>query len=377
MHLGLLALLASCLSARQGDVEQALMGLYNATHGGGWLRNEGWGKENDICTWYGVTCTGGLVAGLSLDSNNLMGSIPGSFEVGTLSTLDLGSNSLHGTLPCTLFTENLTSIKLSSNAISGTVPTCLESASSLVLIEFDSNSLRGQLPEMSGMSKLAGLYISWNELEGTLPKGLMTLTALQGIFLDGNKIQGTLPSFRMCESLYHLWLDNNRLSGTIPDDVASPVMTELELQGNLLRGLVPVLPFKNFHKCDLGNGYDCPLPSNVCKQGCKCSALCTDTCDFWDDCNLDGSAPMLLCAACVGSMLLAFLTRWLTTHDTTASTASCTSHQSTASNTTPPVTPQLPDLAALRPGRWRLSLGNDWDVDVRVKVKDKPFRPAT
>ncbi len=74
---------------------QALVALYEATDGPNWDDNTNWGSNSSICTWYGVTCTGGHVTRLSLGYNNLNGSIPP--EIGQLSNLQnlyLGGNQL-------------------------------------------------------------------------------------------------------------------------------------------------------------------------------------------------------------------------------------------------------------------------------------------
>ena len=61
---------------------EALVALYNSTDGGNWTNNTGRLLSDDPCGWFGVTCLSGRgVTEVSLDSNNLTGSIPA--ELGT------------------------------------------------------------------------------------------------------------------------------------------------------------------------------------------------------------------------------------------------------------------------------------------------------
>jgi hypothetical protein len=97
--------------ARQGDVppqeRQALLELFAATGGERWSNRDGWGTEQSLCGWYGVRCDfpGGdanrpVVAGLSLSSNNLVGTLPASLaELRHLRSLSVSGNHLSGMVP--------------------------------------------------------------------------------------------------------------------------------------------------------------------------------------------------------------------------------------------------------------------------------------
>ncbi len=52
------------------------MAFYDATGGDNWVDNAGWKQTNTPCSWYGVSCSGGHVSGLNLNSNQLSGAIP-------------------------------------------------------------------------------------------------------------------------------------------------------------------------------------------------------------------------------------------------------------------------------------------------------------
>ncbi|BAP55886.1 leucine-rich repeat-containing protein [Thioploca ingrica] len=64
---------------------EALIDFYNSTNGSNWINNFGWNVTNTPCQWKGVTCSGGRVTELSLDTNQLIGTIPAS--LGNLSEL--------------------------------------------------------------------------------------------------------------------------------------------------------------------------------------------------------------------------------------------------------------------------------------------------
>lgn len=79
----------------------ALVDFYYSTAGYVlWEHDDNWLISADVCTWYGVTCTGGHVTGLALQNNGLGGEIPASFsDLGYLTMIDLSYNELKGSVP--------------------------------------------------------------------------------------------------------------------------------------------------------------------------------------------------------------------------------------------------------------------------------------
>jgi len=53
-----------------------LLAFFTATNGPNWSNNDGWGENNDICAWYGLSCANTHVTGLYLSNNQLRGSLP-------------------------------------------------------------------------------------------------------------------------------------------------------------------------------------------------------------------------------------------------------------------------------------------------------------
>ena len=166
-----------------------LEALYNATDGDNWNTNTGWLSAGDACDWYGITCVNGDVAGISLNSNNLVGTIPS--ELGNLT--------------------NLTALSLSSNQLSGAIPAGL-----------------------GNLTNLTNLWLYGNQLSGAIPSELGNLTNLTNLYLSDNQLTGTVPTaFKDLDSLQYLVLRNNDLSGVLPDQLLElqDTVTLLELYG--------------------------------------------------------------------------------------------------------------------------------------------------
>jgi len=126
-----------------------LTSLYASTHGGSWTDKTNWnGPVGTECTWAGVSCNAAQshVTGISLNMNNLVGTLP----------------SLGG----------------------------------LTALEFfwvDGNKLTGSIPSLSGLTALLSFSAYLNQLTGSIPS-LSGLTALQGLIVSntGNSASATV-----------------------------------------------------------------------------------------------------------------------------------------------------------------------------------------
>ena len=155
-----------------------LMDFYTTTTG--WITSDGWGDLSvPLCSWwgtnlngYGITCDGTDIAGISLETNGITGSLPVSWSSMTqLQQLYLNSNSLTGTLPPSW--ANMTQLQqlyLYGNSLTGTLP-----------------------PSWSNMAQMNGLALLGNSLTGTLLPSWSSMTQLQMLYLYGNSLTGTLP----------------------------------------------------------------------------------------------------------------------------------------------------------------------------------------
>jgi hypothetical protein len=98
---------------------EALIALYNSTDGANWNNNMGWNVTQTPCSWFGVTCQGGYVTGLSLGDNNLKGAISKKLsKLKKLKMLLLNNNNLNGKIPKSLMKLNkLIELDLNDNCL--------------------------------------------------------------------------------------------------------------------------------------------------------------------------------------------------------------------------------------------------------------------
>ncbi len=166
---------------------EALVDLYNLTGGSTWDNQDGWLDTDTPCTWHGVACDGGFVTMLSLDSNNLVNSLPASLtDLPHLVTLNLSGNSLTGGIPAAL--GQLTSLqylRLDNNELSGPIPVEIGSLVNLRELYLHINALSGNLPsEIGGLTSLQVFYINANEIDGDFPASIVNLTQLTDFAFD-------------------------------------------------------------------------------------------------------------------------------------------------------------------------------------------------
>ena len=223
---------------------EALVALYNSTDGANWSNNSGWLDTNTPCNWYGVTCSAGHVTELSLDWNQLSGSIPP--EVGNLTNLQylyLRSNQLSGSIPPQLGNlTNLQELWLCENQLSGIIPPQLGNLANLQQLCLGVNQLGGSIPpELGSLTDLAWLMLFINQLSGSIPAELGDLVSLETLDLSGNQLSGSIPpQLDNLANLQLLCLSSNQLSGSIPVELGNLTnLGSLVLSGNQLSGSIP------------------------------------------------------------------------------------------------------------------------------------------
>ncbi|PLS67396.1 MAG: hypothetical protein CV045_13840, partial [Cyanobacteria bacterium M5B4] len=122
----------------------ALLALYTATDGANWIAKNGWGQNNNVCSWYGVSCADGSVSALYLDENQLRGAIP----------------------PELVNLANLQTLRLDTNQLSGSIPPELDRLTNLIRLDLADNQLRGSIPpELANLTNVRYLYLANNELD--------------------------------------------------------------------------------------------------------------------------------------------------------------------------------------------------------------------
>ncbi|KAJ4715498.1 Receptor kinase [Melia azedarach] len=183
---------------------------------------------------------------LNISSNSFSGQIP-LLSAPNLQYLLLADNHFQGEIPLHLadLCPSLVKLDLSTNNLTGTVPGSFSSCSSLESFDISSNKFSGELPVgiFTAMSSLKELVLSFNDFTGALPDSLSNLTTLETLDLSSNNFSGPIPS-NLCQgrgnSFKELFLQNNRLTGFIPPTLSNcSQLVSLHLSFNDLTGTIP------------------------------------------------------------------------------------------------------------------------------------------
>jgi Leucine-rich repeat (LRR) protein len=234
---------------------ESLITFYKAANGDNWHVNTGWknpplaadgfampGTEG---TWFGITVTGDHVTAISLDLNNLNGSM--TLELGNLTSLeylDLALNSLTGSIPAELgHLSSLKGVWLCGNQLSGSIPAELGNLKNLTRLVLSDTQLSDSIPpELGNLGKLSYLDLNNTQLSGCIPSELGKLRNLTTFILSDTQLSGCIPSeLGNLSKLVYLDLSGAQLSGTIPPELGDLNNLEhLALYGNHLTGSIPL-----------------------------------------------------------------------------------------------------------------------------------------
>ncbi|KAJ9693375.1 hypothetical protein PVL29_012228 [Vitis rotundifolia] len=215
---------------------------------------------------------------LSMDGNNLKGSLPKSLEgiqncgpktLPNLTILCLSNNQFDGELPEWLSRlENLVELSMSHNKLQGPIPASLGTLQHLTSISLAHNELNGSLPDSFGqLSELSFFDVSCNRLAGSLSEEhFLKLIRLNELHLGSNSFilnvsSNWIPPFQLFElgmnscnlgpsfptwlrsqkKVWDLDLSNASISSCIPNwfwDISSNIV-RLNLSHNKLQGQLP------------------------------------------------------------------------------------------------------------------------------------------
>src|SRR3990172_5191534 len=220
----------------------ALVALYNATGGSSWsypVTDKTW-LQRPVRDWLGVILFNCRVWSLSLNSTNLVGTLPN--DLGNLTaakTISINGQSedngdLHGPIPGILGTlDNLETLSLNNNNLSGEIPAELGELANLTVLSLSGNRLEGPIPpELGNATNLWGLNLSFNQLGGAIPTELSKLMNATNTSLNNNKLTGAVPqSFASLKNLQDLVLQDNQLED-LPDLTSLSALTRLWLWNN-------------------------------------------------------------------------------------------------------------------------------------------------
>eukprot|EP01038_Epipyxis_sp_PR26KG_P004695 gene4695-6593_t len=239
---------------------KALQSLFESTSGYNWTWDGDGCKWNFTvpnngavnpcsCPWEGIQCTTSYpisIDSLSLDSNNLDGTIP--ITIGNLTalrTLTISNNpKLVGSIPKELGNiSSLNSLTLTYNNLNGTIPHEIFFLSGLVELVVEGNVLTGTIPtQISNLNQLQYLYLSNNLFSQSLPLSIGLLANLRSFYIDTNRINGTIPT-SLCNltRLINIGFGYNNLSGTLPDCIGNmEELVDLNIYNNHLTGSIPL-----------------------------------------------------------------------------------------------------------------------------------------
>lgn len=181
------------------------------------------------------------LASLKLPWNTIRGNMMPD-EISQLKELDLTDNFLQGPL---LTVSGLTNLNLEGNFLTGNLPVELfEFDTPLQQLNLGRNLLGGGIPiEASFALQLTSLQLHENRLDGTIPPEIGQLP-LQSLKLNGNALRGALPldpiNVQWLSSVEELWLFENQFTGSIPSVIGSASrLADLRLSDNALTGGIP------------------------------------------------------------------------------------------------------------------------------------------
>ncbi|KAI5067125.1 hypothetical protein GOP47_0017653 [Adiantum capillus-veneris] len=190
----LLSMLILHTHASQSDLS-ALQAFKSSCHVNmGTQKLRTWAGE-DPCSglWYGVSCIRGRVTRLVLERMQLNGSIDALAQLEQLRVLSLDGNNLYGSLPNMSSWRYLKFLYLSHNSFTGPIPDSMSSVLRLWRLDLSNNMLSGAIPSsINGLSNLLTLNLQSNQLSGCLP--ILNLSKLKDFNVSSNQLSGPIPS---------------------------------------------------------------------------------------------------------------------------------------------------------------------------------------
>jgi hypothetical protein len=279
---------------------QALIAIYESTHGGTWVDSTNW-CTTDPCPledptfappgtecysgtpgsgWYGIVCDAEKthVTGINLSANHLTGTLPSIAAFTALQDFLVSNNELLGTLPDISALPGLRTFAASANRFTGSIPS-LAGFTALKSYLVGENQLTGTIPSLDGLGALTSFDVGDNRLTGTIPE-LAGHIALINFIVAGNELSGTIPDLSGLDSLAYVFADHNRLEGPIPPLAALTALRQIFVSDNRLTGPIPELP-PGLVRIDVGNNLlTGPVPPAPPSLWANMSRLCANPLDL-------------------------------------------------------------------------------------------------
>uniref|UniRef100_A0A0E0JXH2 non-specific serine/threonine protein kinase n=1 Tax=Oryza punctata TaxID=4537 RepID=A0A0E0JXH2_ORYPU len=199
------------------------------------------------CNWGGITCTNGVVTGISLPNQTFIKPIPPSIcLLKNLTYLDVSYNNISSPFPTVLYNcSNVKYLDLSNNAFAGKLPNDINSLSALLEhLNLSSNHFTGRIPPSIGLfPRLKSLLLDTNQFDGRYPaEDISKLAELERLTVAVNPfVPAPFPmEFGRLTRLTYLWLSNMNITGEIPESLSSlRELNLLDLSSNKLQGKIP------------------------------------------------------------------------------------------------------------------------------------------
>lgn len=227
----------SCITTEAIDSteKEILQEFYQTTNGDSWKNKDSWNSEEvSVCSWHGIGCTAdGKVQSVTLDRNNLNGSVPPSlWRLQSLQHVNLRMNLVTSLSLSGLFTSDpqndprspLENIMVAENHLTG-LDGIVNAVDTLKDLNANKNRIdKPVLDDFVLMVNLQTLYVAFNQIPGTIPTHIGRLGELSGLYAFDNRITGTIPSeIGMLNQLQILGLGNNLLTGTLATEMEQMV----------------------------------------------------------------------------------------------------------------------------------------------------------
>jgi len=213
------------LTRTQRSQKFALATIYASLGGSQWTNNTNWLANEDVCTWFGVSCAQDYVTELVLDENNLLGMLPSELSLlERLQFLMVARNKISGPMPVSLFSiQALGTVDVGFNSITGVIPPAVGNAVSLNSLNVENNYMSGRLTKSIGKAiNLGHLNLRSNQFASELPMELFDLQRMRHLDIGDNAFSGIIPDgISKLNALEVLTLGPNLFTGTIPSTLSS------------------------------------------------------------------------------------------------------------------------------------------------------------
>ncbi|XP_065034884.1 receptor-like protein EIX2 [Musa acuminata AAA Group] len=202
---------------------------------------------------------------LDLSGLNLTGAPDWFSSVNMLPSLQVLSMSSVGldTIPATVvhvnFTSSLTVLDLSYNNFNSTLPKWLGNISSLTHLDLQHSGFHGVIPDAIGdLGSLTFLDIG-------LPRSMVDLHRLKELYMSDNHLTGNLSGWlEQMTNLIILDLRSNLFNGSTPSSIGKfSNLTELNLSGNSLGGVISEVHFENLTRLQVLDLHDNPITISI------------------------------------------------------------------------------------------------------------------